>query len=53
MASAKTSRILVTLHDDVLARLEAICREVGISKSAAISMALRDWLRENEARGDD
>jgi predicted transcriptional regulator len=46
MANAtKTSRIAVTISDEMKEKLEKICKEVGISKSAAAALAISEWVQ--------
>lgn len=47
MATEK-KRIMVSLTEDQVKRLEEACAETGLSKSAIVSLALTDWLDKRD-----
>lgn len=48
----KSNRVMVSLTDKDLEKLEKVCKETGLSKSSAMVMAFSGWYaqRENERR---
>jgi metal-responsive CopG/Arc/MetJ family transcriptional regulator len=51
-ADGKT-RVQITLTDELLERLNMWCDTLGISKSAAASIALADWVQKVESQHGD
>lgn len=49
MTAEGKKRVQITLAADTIEKLNEWCDTLGISKSAATSMALADWLRRMEA----
>lgn len=45
MTSEGKTRIQITISNEALEKLNALCAEIGISKSAAAAMALNEWMK--------
>lgn len=50
MEANRKRRVQISVGDELLERLDVACKELGITKSAAVAMALSDWLRRDAAR---
>jgi hypothetical protein len=46
MTAEGKTRIQITIGAEQLEKLNALCAEIGISKSAAVAMALNDWVKK-------
>lgn len=46
MTSEGKKRIAITIGAEQLEKLNALCAEIGISKSAALAMALNEWMKK-------
>jgi hypothetical protein len=47
---SESVKVQVTLSADTAAKLAAICAEKGISKSAAVALAISEFYRKEEAK---
>lgn len=45
-----TTRVMVTVTESQRLRLDAVCNETGVSRSAVLALALADWLSDWERR---
>lgn len=45
MTAKDKTRIQITISAEMRERLDAICAEVGITKSAAAAIALNEWMK--------
>lgn len=46
MVAENKPRIAITIGAEQLEKLNVLCAEIGISKSAAIAIALNDWMKK-------
>lgn len=43
-------RIQISLTDEQLSTLQTVSKEIGVSKSSLIAMAVSDWMARREAQ---
>lgn len=48
MATDEKKRVMVSLTKEQVEKLEAACKETGLSKSAIVAVALSDWIARRE-----
>ncbi len=48
MAAEEKKRVMVSLTVEQVEKLEAVCKETGLSKSAIVALALSDWIARRE-----
>lgn len=46
MVSENKKRLMITITEEQLKKLEEVCKETGLSKSSVIAFALSEWLAE-------
>lgn len=48
MAAEEKKRVMVSLIVEQVEKLEAVCKETGLSKSVVVALALGDWIARRE-----